>query len=460
MQDSIQHPDEPKSNVARRAMAKIEPRSQRTYTPSLGVFSRAAGSYVWTLEDRPLYDFTSGVLVANLGHHPREWLNRLFRSMGWDDANDRSLPYPKLVPLTSYNAVTEVETQAVEALLAYLNRCSGGGHFDQVLWAASGSEAIQKALWIALAVRPHRSIILATRHGFHGKKGLAGAVSGTEQDKDRDPRVHFVPFPMEECRDIDLVSEAMNLKPFWDELAKLVQKYPGQIAALITEPYLGAAGSYHPPASYLRMLQRFCQEHGIIFILDEIQSNFGRTGRPFAFEHYGLRPDLLVLGKGLGNGVPVAAVVGPETLMNSMPHGAGSDTYSGHPLGCAAVMATVACFQSADILAHVSKLNKIMVHGLHVLRQLPFVKHIRGEVRGMVWGIELSAYGNRSAEDMAKACVLEAYRGETPSGQGIHLLGPLAGKVIRIAPPYSLSEAEAQASCELLERLFRRLVSG
>src|SRR5205085_994545 len=101
------------------------------------------------------------------------------------------------------------------------------------------------------------------------------------------------------------------------ELDLLYQQFGRRLGVLITEPYLGGGGSYHPPAAYLRLLQSFCHEHDIVFILDEVQANFGRTRELFAFEAYGLEPDVVVLGKGLGNGVPVEARSGRTDLLKS-----------------------------------------------------------------------------------------------------------------------------------------------
>src|SRR5262249_36557506 len=160
-----------------------------------------------------------------------------------------------------------------------------------------GSEAIQKALWSALARDRTRDMIVATRFGFHGKKGLAGAVTGSESDRERDPRVRFVSFPMAECADVSLRQRPFDPTGYrrWRE-ALLPRSGRGR-GWLSTEPYLGGGGSYPPPAAYLQMLQAFCREHDVVFILDEVQSNFGRTRDLFAFETYGLEPDVVVLGK-------------------------------------------------------------------------------------------------------------------------------------------------------------------
>src|SRR5206468_11704458 len=139
--------------------------------------------------------------------------------------------------------------------------------------------------------------------------------------------------------------------PYRQELEALKHQFSRRLSVLITEPYLGGGGSYHPPKQYLQLLQQFCRDNDIVFILDEVQSNFGRTGDLFAFETYGLEPDIVVLGKGLGNGVPVAAAVGPAEVFGALDYGEGSDTWSANPLCCAAVLATLDEFAAANVLA-------------------------------------------------------------------------------------------------------------
>ncbi|MBY0456138.1 MAG: aminotransferase class III-fold pyridoxal phosphate-dependent enzyme, partial [Gemmataceae bacterium] len=337
------HPGESYGNSTRELTLSVEPRSLRTFTPTQAVVSKSAGVFHWTPDGRRLLDLTSGVLVSNLGHNPAAWQRRFNQYMGWDGFPTHGIPtgFVPAAPLTAYNAVTPVEAESTRRLVELLRACPGGGRMEQVLWAASGSEAIQKALWAALARDRDRLLILATRHGFHGKKGLAGAVTGSEHDPDRDPRVHFIGFPMAECRDVAYRDEPFDPAPYRDELAALLRRHGRRIGTLITEPYLGGGGSYHPHPEYLQLLQEFCRANDIVFVLDEVQSNFGRCGRMFAYESYRLEPDLVVLGKGLGNGVPVAAVVGRADLFASLDYGAASDTWSANPLACAAVLATL-----------------------------------------------------------------------------------------------------------------------
>ena len=456
MNPGLHHVGEEQSNQDRDCLAACEPRSLRTFTPSQAILSRSSGVFHWTPEGRKLFDFTSGVLVANLGHNPTGWMKRFVANMGWIEFDPASKDaFFAAAPMTAYNAATPVEIQAVKRLLALLQNRPGGKRLEQVLWAASGSEAIQKALWGALARRPKRDIILATRHGFHGKKGLAGAVTGSESDHDRDPRVRFIGFPREECADLADRDKPIDLESYSRELDDLYRELGPRIGTLITEPYLGGGGSYHPPKEYLQLLQNFCRRHDVTFILDEVQSNFGRTGKLFAFETYGLEPDMVVLGKGLGNGVPVAAAVGRTDLFASLDYGEGSDTWSGNPLCCAAVLATLDEFATHDWISACKPASAVLEQGLVRLKDFPFVAHVRGEEHGMVWGVEMCDHAGRVAADWANACVLACYQGE--AGTGIHLMGPLAKKVLRIAPPLVISEAEARDAAGLLYRILGRL---
>src|SRR5690606_17368750 len=115
---------------------------------------------------------------------------------------------------------------------------------------------------------------------------------------------------------------------------------------------------------YLQLLESFCRQHEIVFILDEVQANFGRTGSMYAFTEYGVEPDIVVLGKGMANGVPVDAAVGRADLFAKLGYGEASDTWSGHPLGCAAVLATLDEFEQTDVLGHAAMLSQVLEKGL------------------------------------------------------------------------------------------------
>src|SRR5262249_5977819 len=167
-----------------------------------------------------------------------------------------------------------------------------------------------------------------------------------------------------------------------------------------------------------------------------------------AYETYGLEPDIAVLGKGLGNGVPVAAAVGRTDLFTSLDYGEGSDTWSANPLCCAAVLATLDEFAAHDVLGPCRRASAVLERALVRWLDLPFCAMVRAEKGVMVGGVEMRDHASRSAVDWAHAVVLAGYRGEE-GGDGIHLMGPLARKVIRIAPPLVISEEEARTAGEL-----------
>jgi 4-aminobutyrate aminotransferase-like enzyme len=459
MPTPIHFTGEPRSNAVRDVVAHSEPVGLRTFTPTQAVLAKSAGPFHFTPEGRRLYDFTSGVLVANLGHNPRRWLQRFARYMGWTETALFGQPetspdvYSQALTMTAYNGVTEVETQAVSRLLASLRRTPLGQRLDQIMWAASGSEAIHKSIYTSLARDRTRDMIIATRYGFHGKKGFSNAVTGSEKDTERDPRVRFISFPMEEISDHTLNFDAIPLEKYEQELTALWHQFGSRLTCLVTEPYLGGGGSYHPPAKYHHLLQRFCREHDILFLFDEVQANFGRTGELYAFEKYGVEPDMVILGKGLGNGVPVAAVACSSRVTAHLKYGEASDTWSANPLSSAAVLATLDEFESQDLIPHIAQLTPIYLAGLDRLKETGLIAKVRGE--GMVFGIECAAVGDLAASDVAAKIVEACYLGQ--DGEGVHLLGALAGKVLRVSPPLTITVEQTEHALQLMFNVLSRL---
>lgn len=418
----IQHENEPRGNAIREMADKYIGLGLSTYTPTQLVIAKAKGRYLHTVDGRKLVDFTSGVLVQNLGYDHPAFMKY-------------SEKYKKGLPRNTYNMVSPLQVEASRRLIKSMK---SNPNAQKILWAASGSEGIQKAMWTALKRDPQRNMIVATRFGFHGKKGLAGDVTG---DSSPNPNVRFISFPMEH----------VAVPEFYQaELDALAKQYPGQIALLITEPYLGAKGSYHPPAWYHQLLQQWCNAHDIPFIFDEVQSCFGRTGNMYAYETYGVQPDLVVLGKGLANGEPAAAVVGRADLIDVLKYGEGSDTYSGATSACAAVCAVLDIFKEENIVKKGRMAGKKIKAGLLKLKEsFSFIRDVRGE--GMVYGIEMAN------DAIANQCVLEAYR--ATKRKGVHFLGPLAGKVLRVSPPLTITDDEIEEAFALIQKGWSRIES-
>ncbi|MCZ6676583.1 MAG: aspartate aminotransferase family protein [Candidatus Poribacteria bacterium] len=429
----VQIENEPQSNESRRLAAEFISKGHKTYTPTQLVIQHAQGVYLWNPEERRFIDFTSGVLVANLGHdHPY--------------FEERYRRYVKGLPRTAYNTLTELEVRAARRLIENLDN----EKMQCVLWADSGATGVIKAIQAAQRHQPDKHIILATRSGFHSTKGLAGNVTG---EQSRNPNVRWLSFPMVmdkgQASNLEW-SPAVLIPKVVAELDALKREYPDQICMLITEPYLGARGAFHPPKSYLRQLNDWCNENGVTFILDEVQSCHGRTGSMYAFQTYGLDPDLVVLGKGLGNGEPVTAVAGRADILDALDYGEAHDSYSGNPRACAAILAVLDTFEKCPILENCRQMSAIIEEGLYRLTaDFEFATYVRGE--GLVWGLEVDSYGGKTAGEIANECVLECYR------HGLHLMAPLAGNVLRIAPPLVITESEAKAGLQLMYQAFEQI---
>ncbi|HOV59715.1 MAG TPA: aspartate aminotransferase family protein [Candidatus Hydrogenedentes bacterium] len=418
----IHHDGEELGNASRDQWTRVVGRGQMTWTPTMAVIRRARGCCLWTTDGRRLIDFTSGVLVNNIGYAHKGFESRVAELM-------------KGIPRNAYNMITPLQVEASSMLVASMARTNP--RVEKLLWAASGSEAIQKAMWCALHRYPDRPYMLATRGGFHGKKGLAADVTG---ESSPNPFVRMISFPLD---DHTLTESAVlnELEQYWTETG-------GRISLLITEPYLGAKGSFHPPKWYHLCLERWCRERDVAFIFDEVQSCFGRTGNMYAYETYGVRPDLVVLGKGMASGVPTAAVAGRADLIDALDYGEGSDTFSAHPEACAAVIATLEIFEEEDIVRTARKMGVRLGKGLARLQErFSFIRAVRGE--GMVYGIEMEN------PETANRCVLEAYRAK--ARRGVHFLGPLAGKVLRVSPPLILDRETLIDALYLLDKAWGRV---
>ena len=417
----IQIEGEKQSNLVRQKFSQLVAKGHKTYTPTQLVVDGAEGIWLRNVEGVKLMDFASGVLVANLGHqHP------YFEQQLAKYAND--------LPRNAYNLLTKVEVEAASRLIDSFNL----SHMERVLWAACGSAGIIKAMWAAQNYHPDRHIILATRHGFHGKKGLAGDVTG---NLSKNPNVRWIDFPM--VKDIrDQPASDLMKQQVLAQLTGLQKEYPDQISMLVTEPYLGAKGSYHPLDWYLSLLNDWCNRHQVVFILDEVQSCHGRTGEMYATKKYGLNPDLVVCGKGIGNGEPIVAVIGRSDLLETFDYGEVSDTFSGTPSGCAAILAVLDTFDKFPVLDNCRRVSQIIRDGLCQLTEnFDFAQRVRGE--GLVWGLEMEN------DTIANQAVLACYH------QKLHMMGPLAGNVLRVAPPLIIQPTEAEEGIRRMERAFQ-----
>ncbi|HEY7215925.1 MAG TPA: aspartate aminotransferase family protein [Thermoanaerobaculia bacterium] len=377
--------------------------------PSI-VWEEARGANVRDVDGNVYIDLTSGFGVAAVGHrHPRvveavrKQAGRLLHGLGDVHAH----------PL-------RIELACRLAALAPVDD-------PQVFFAISGAEAVEIALKTALAATG-RPGVLAFVPAYHGL--TLGALAATSREEFR------APFASHLHGHVRRLPFGVDLGRIEDALA------PGDVGAVIVEPIVGREGILIPPAGWLAGLAEICRREGALLIADEIFTGFGRTGRLFAVEHAGVRPDILCCGKALGGGLPIAAVIARRDLFRCWEtpgEALHTATFIANPLACAAALAVLDVLAEEDLPARAARLGEDFGGRLAAWpERFPDVLAVRG--RGLLWGIEL-----RSREQ-AKAWVQEAL------SRGILLLaGGPEGRVAQIVPPLTIGRKQMEEAMRILE---------
>jgi 4-aminobutyrate aminotransferase/(S)-3-amino-2-methylpropionate transaminase len=400
--------------------------------------SRAEGSRLWDVDGKQYLDFTGGIGVMNVGHgHPRviraveEQLHRFTHTC---------------FPVVMYEPYVE--------LAARLSALVGGGEPYQTFFVSTGVEAVENAVKIARSYT-RRPGVVAFTGGFHGRTLLGLTLTTSSSGYRQDfgpfaPEVYHVPFPYE--------YRGGTAQKSLGALTELFETTvpADRIAAVIVEPQQGEGGFVPAPLAFLQGLRRITRERGILLVVDEIQSGFGRTGKMFAFEHYGIDPDLVTLAKSLAAGLPLAAVVGKAAMMDAPAPGGLSGTYAGNPLACAAGLAVLEVFEEEGLVERAVRLGGQLREGLQGLqKRWPQIGDVRG--LGAMLAMELVKDGDSRSPDgtLAQRVVDNARE------RGLLLLkcGP-SKNVVRFLPPLVTSVEDVDTALAILEAALGHSVRG
>lgn len=402
------------------------------------VWASGTCAQVTDVDGNTFIDMTSGVLVTNIGHSHPEHVKAIQDQAG--------------LLLNCYDFTTEWRAKLVEQLIKITPP-----KFERVVLMTTGAEAIETAVKIARRYTG-RTEIIAFDDGFHGRTygslSLGGKSALRKGFGPTLPGVHHVHFPY--CGRCSM-ADTPERCPYHttEELDRIVRtSLSGEVAALIIEPYLGAGGSLFPPSGWLAGVYEWCNKRDIVFILDEVQSSFGRTGTLFAFEQEGFIPDLLCIGKGLGSGIPISAVLGPAAIMDQLDEGSFSTTSGGNPLACRAALNSIDILLKENLAGNSMKLGTMMAERLNeITNRYVIVDEARG--RGLVWGIEIvtDAETRRPAPEIAKKIIHNAFH------KGVLCIAPIGsyGNVIRLAPPLVISEHLLLRAMSILETAVKEL---
>ena len=388
--------------------------------------ARAEGARVWDTDGTEYLDFIAGIGVLNIGHrHPRV-LEAVRRQL---DAVTHTC-----FQVASYEGYVE--------LSARLNALVAGGP-NKTLLLTTGVEATENAVKIARAAT-NRPGVVAFTGGFHGRTllGLALTASSTGYRQNFGPfapEVYHAPFPYE-YRGVSAGQALAGLQYLFDSRIA-----PSQVAAIIIEPQLGEGGFVPAPVEFMRELRRIATAHGIVLVVDEIQTGFGRTGRMFAYEHYGIEPDLVTLAKSLGGGLPLSAVVGKAAIMDAPAVGGLGGTYAGNPVACAAALAVLDVFADEGVLDQAVRQADTTRAALQALK----ARHRQvGDVRGLgaMQAIEIVQPGDQAPDPAAAQRIVDLAR-----SRGLLLLKSGTYKnVIRLLPPLTTPPPDLQRGLDLL----------
>lgn len=402
------------------------------------VWDHAADCVVWDVDGNSYIDFSAGVLVVNTGHsHPK--VVKAIQEQAGRLINCYDTPHP-------------LRSEFAERIAGLMPE-----DLKRVLFLSSGSEAIDAAVKISRAYTG-RYEILSFYGAFHGRTYMPMSVGGKRAIKSPFgpfvPGVLHAPFPYCYRCPFDRTYPQCGLTCFAFVERTLEATSGGSLACVITEPYQGASGGIFPPPEWVRRLRELATSLGAMFIFDEVQSGFGRTGTMFAFEQYDIVPDVVCLAKGLASGVPASAVVARDSIMESLRPGSISSTYGGNPLVCAAGLASIEVIEEEHLADNAARVGKSMLDRLSdIQKKHPIVGDVRG--MGLAQGIELvrDPKSKEPADRETQAVVEDAIR------HGLALIPPIGfyGNVIRFAPPLTITEEMAQKGLDIFEATLARL---
>jgi len=431
----LPHPD---SLPTLETLRRLEPLSMRGQPPL--VWERADNFSVFDKYGNRWIDWSSGVLVTNAGHGAPEIKKAII-----DQVQSGLL----------YNYVFPSEERA--ALVERLVSLAPAG-LKKVFLLTTGAEAVECAIKLSRAHGikaggKEKIGIVGFERGFHGRTLGSQQTGGIAGQKawivNEDPAIINAPFPdgywqADTSFDTFLIAiEQRGLKP-------------RNIAGVVMESYQGVGPDF-APVPYIRELADWCKRNNVILVFDEVQAGFGRTGKFWAFEHYGVTPDLICCGKGISSSLPLSAVIGRETVMDQFPPGSMTSTQTGNAVCCAAALAGINKIVSENLTANAARLEPILMEGLKAIqRDHPdVVGHITA--RGLVAGLQTVKAGRKEADhDLAHSIIERCFH------KGLLMFSPVGawGQTVKIAPPLTIPQDALEEGIAVLSEAVDEAVAA
>lgn len=403
------------------------------------VAERADGSYIYTDDGRKLLDFTSGIGVTNTGHcHPK-----VVEAIRGQAGN--------FIHAQANIVIHKPMLQLIEELRKVVPPS-----IDSFFFANSGAEAVENAVKIAKVATGRQNIIVFSG-SFHGRTHatMALTTSKTIYRAGFAPLmagVYVAPFPY--AFNLGMTEEQASQYAL-EQLEHLLasQTAPKETAAILLETVLGEGGYIVPPASFMKGLREICDKHGILLILDEVQSGFGRTGKWFAFEHFGILPDIMTVAKGIASGMPLSGVFTRTEIMKKLDVGSIGGTYGGNAIACAAGVATIRAMREEKMLENAAERGIQLMTGLRKLQEEhPQIGDVRG--LGLMVGAEFVMDGSQAK---AKPLVKEIIHNAEENGLLLLSCGTY-DNIIRWIPPLNVTSQQINEGLQVFAEALKAVI--
>ena len=372
------------------------------------VLVRGAGVRVWDSDGREYLDMAGGIAVCSLGH-----------------------AHPKVTAAIQEQAAKLLHVSNlyhIEPQIRFARMLVEHSFADKVFFCNSGAEANEAAIKLARKYGHERLggryELITMRDSFHGR--TLATITATGQEKFQ---AGFSPLP-----------EGFKYAPF-DDLPALEASITRRTCGVLLEPIQGEGGVRIPAAGYLQGVREICDRHGILMLLDEVQVGVGRTGALFAYEHAGIRPDIMTLAKALGNGFPVGAMLATDRVATAFQPGSHASTFGGNPLAMAACIAVFETLQADGILANCRRVGSRFLQGLRRLQgRHDRIREVRG--MGLMIGVELAG----DAAEVVGHCM----------ERGLLVITSGSGNVLRFVPPLIVTEPNADCAVDILDEVLKQ----
>lgn len=422
--------------IARDALV-VSPSYPRDYP---FVMDHGRGAEVWDVDGNRFLDFAAGIAVTSTGHSHPVVVEAIQQAAG------RFLHCSS--DFWHENQIRLGETVA---------RLAPFGEPAMSFFCNSGTEAVEGALKLARYVTG-RSRFVGFYGGFHGRSMGALAFTASKYTQQGGffptmPGVTHIPYPNSYRPMFRGEDQGLAVLDYLENHVFQSNVPPREVAGILVEPLLGEGGYIVPPDSFLPGLRELCDRHGILLIADEVQTGIGRTGRMFGVEHWGVRPDIMTLAKGLGSGMPIGLVVAKRALMERWQRGAHGNTYGGNPVCCAAAIATIELVER-EYMANAAEVGKYLLGRLsRIADECPYIGEVRG--KGMFIGVEFveSRTGKTPAKSLVNRLINRAF------ANGLLLL-PCGASTVRLMPPLLLTREQADEGLAILEASIRETAEG